>query len=370
VKLALICPYAWDRPGGVQSHVRSLAPVLARRGHEVAVVAPLAGERPVPPDDYDIHFVGHTMSVPANGSVAPIAYGRRAAAEVKAALDRIAPDVVQAHEPLIPSISLHAVNSTDAPVVGTFHAATESSIGYWVAQPYLKRAAARMVCRTAVSPAARALAGRYFPGDYAIVPNGIDVDRFTSADPLDFGLGKSILFLGRIEKRKGLEVLIQAVARLGDLDVRLVVVGDGPRLDRSRRLAQRLDVNCEWLGRVSDDDVPRAYKGAGVYCAPNLGGESFGIVLLEAMAAGTPIVCSSLQAFEKVAGEAASFAPPGDVGRLAAALRDTLERPERARVDAGLRHAKRYDWGALAEALEDVFRSAAERAVTRPDGKR
>ena len=362
MRIGIVCPYAWDRPGGVQSHVRSLAPALARRGHDVTVIAPLVGPEPLGSEEYATEFVGRAVSVPANGSVAPVAFGPRVAARVKEVLALLEADVVQVHEPLIPSLSLLAVNGSPAPVVGTFHAATDSSAGYRMARPYLRRAAERMTMRTAVSPAARALAARYFAGEYEIVPNGIDVARFADASPMDFGAKKTILFLGRVEKRKGLEVLVQAVALLGDLDVRLVVVGEGPRVRRAERLARRARIDAVWLGRVSEDDVARAYRGADVYCAPNLGGESFGIVLLEAMAAGTPIVCSSLDAFEMVAGDAATFARPGDVAALAAALRDALTTEITTdRVEAGRKVAMEYDWTLLAGRLEEVFDRAAGR---------
>lgn len=374
MRLALICPYAWDRPGGVQSHVRSLAPALARRGHEVAVIAPASSRfedehehgRGGSGDaaDYSLHLVGRTISVPANGSVAPIAFGPRTASRLKEVLGRLAPQVIQAHEPLIPSLSLLAIRAGEAPVVGTFHAATEKSLGYRVARPYLKRVADGIVNKTAVSPAARALASRYFPGHYTIVPNGIDVARFADAEPLDFGSKRTVLFLGRVERRKGLEPLIQAMARLGDLDVRLAVVGDGPRVSSARRLAGRLRIDAVWFGRASEADVARAYRGADVYCAPNLGGESFGIVLLEALAAGTPVVCSALDAFKDVAGDAATFAPPGDVALLAAGLRTILTSGgNEDHIAAGRRTAARFDWGRLAQRLEEVFATAArERA--------
>lgn len=358
MRITLICPYAWDRPGGVQSHVRSLAPALTRRGHEVSVIAPLAGPHRPAPDDYSLHFVGRTFSVPANGSVAPISFGPRPAAEVRGLLARLRPEVVQAHEPLIPSLSLLTARSTEAPIVGTFHAATEKSLGYRIARPYLRRTATRLAVRTAVSSAARALAERYFPGSYEIVPNGIDVARFATAEPLDFGSKKTVLFLGRVERRKGLESLIQAMAWSRDLDARLVVVGDGPRLASARRLASRLQVDVLWFGRATDADVASAYRGADVYCAPNLGGESFGIVLLEAMAAGTPVVASALPAFTGVAGDAAVFHPPGETGALAAALRGTLTSDNEQRIATGMQIAARFDWAALATTLEDVFERA------------
>ena len=368
MRVALVCPYAWDRPGGVQSHVRSLAAALATAGHEVAVVAPLA-DGPAPATSSDAAFevtpAGRTVAVPANGSVAPISFGRRAAAQTRAALENFVPDVVHVHEPLIPSISLLAVNARVAPAVGTFHAATESSVGYALARPLLRREVKKVSRRTAVSDAARALASRYFPGEYRIVPNGIDVKRFASAEPLDLGRRPTILFLGRVERRKGLEVLIQAVASLGDLSPRLVVVGRGPRERAARSLARRLQIDVEWLGAVDEETIPRLYRSADVFCAPNLGGESFGIVLLEAMAAGTRVVCSDLDAFRSVAGDAATFARRGDPRSLSAALRGNLggERGAGERVEVGRRRAEGFDWSVLVDELVGIYREAAVRAV-------
>jgi phosphatidyl-myo-inositol alpha-mannosyltransferase len=365
MRIALVCPYAWDRPGGVQSHVRSLAPALVGAGHEVAVVAPFS--RHANDDDasgnsehsgYEVTRVGRTIAVPANGSVAPISFGPRAAKKTKDALVSFSPDVVHVHEPLIPSVSLLAIRAEVAPVVGTFHAATESSVGYAAARPWLGREIQKVSRRTAVSEDARALAARYFPGDYSIVPNGIDVERFASAQPLELGEGPTILFLGRIEKRKGLEVLIQAVASLRDTGARLVVVGRGPREKASKALARRLRIDAEWIGRVDDDTVPRLFRSADAFCAPNLGGESFGIVLLEAMAAGAPVVCSDLDAFKTVAGDAALYARRNDPRSLAASLRTALFGPAHDRVAAGRERVKRFDWSNLVSELEAIYQAA------------
>lgn len=362
VRIALVCPYAWNRPGGVQSHIRSLATALVTAGHEVTVVAPTSGgpTATLGTNAFDLKAVGRTVPVPANGSVAPIAFGPRVAARTRAALDEFGPDVVHAHEPLIPSVSLLAVRASKAPVVGTFHASTESSLGYAAAQPWLTREVKKITYRTAVSEAARSLADRYFPGDYAIVPNGIDVARFASATPLDLGDKKTILFLGRLEKRKGLEILIQTVASLRDLDPKLVVVGRGPREKPAKALARKLRIDAEWVGAVDDDTIPRLYKSADVFVAPNLGGESFGIVLLEAMAAGAPLVCSDLDAFVEVAGDAGLVAKRNDPRSLAAALRTALAGgPDVAeRVEAGRKRVEQFDWPVLVRDLEAVYEQA------------
>ena len=364
MKVAIVCPYAWDRPGGVQSHVASLASTMRGRGHDVLVLAPRSLGRSSPEEG--VAFTGRSAPIPANGSVAPVAFGPGAAARVKAEIARFRPDVLHLHEPLIPSTSFLALTLTKVPAVGTFHASAESSFGYKIAAPVLERAAARLALRTAVSDAARAFASRYFPGEYILTPNGIDLARFASAEPEDLGSGASILFLSRLERRKGAEVLIQAMTRLRDLDTTLVIGGDGPEKRKLEALARRLEVPATFLGRVPQERVAPLFAGATVYCAPALGGESFGIVLAEAMASGAPVVCSDLEGFRGVAGQAARLVPPGDTGALASALRSVLDdadmRAEMSRM--GRRLASMYDWSRLALNVEAAYDKAMGARVT------
>lgn len=362
MRIAIVCPYAWDRDGGVQSHVRSLAETLRRRDHDVTVLAPYRSRPPQDEDGPDgATRVAKAFGVPANGSIAPVAFGPVAAAAVRKALKAIQPEVMHLHEPLIPSLSLLALWNSRTPSVGTFHAAAEESLGYRIASPVLQRAAGRLTIRTAVSDAARELIARYIPGEYTLTPNGVDTQRFAGAAPL-FGRDKpTVLFLGRIERRKGLEVLIQAMTRLRDLDAELVVGGSGPEERSARALAERLQVPATFLGRVPDEDVPRLYRSADVYCAPGLGGESFGIVLVEAMAAATPVVCSDLPGFRAVGGGAAELVPPAEAGPLADALRKVLTdaaHAERMRKTSS-RMASAYDWSRLVVGVEALYERAA-----------
>jgi phosphatidylinositol alpha-mannosyltransferase len=281
---------------------------------------------------------------------------------VRAVLEDAKPDVVHLHEPLIPSLSLLALLRATAPTVGTFHAAASSSFAYSASRPVLARAVDRLDVRTAVSDAARALISRYFPGEYLLTPNGVDVARFASADPLDFGAEKSVLFFGRLEPRKGLEVLIRAMADVHAPGARLVVAGDGPQRRESRLLAERLEVNASFLGPLSEGDKPRAFCAAAVYCAPAIGRESFGIVLLEAMAAGAPVVCSDLPGFRSVCGDAAVYVQPNDPAALAVALRRVLtddRRRDEMRA-AGAVTAAKFDWSVLVRRVEDVYELASE----------
>jgi phosphatidylinositol alpha-mannosyltransferase len=296
--------------------------------------------------------------------VAPVSFGPAVAARTRRALDAFRPDVVHAHEPLIPSVSFLALVGTSAPVVGTFHAAAEGSVGYLMGKPLLERAARRLAARTAVSDPARSLIARYLPGDYALTPNGVEVDAFKAVRPADLGPGRKVVFLGRLERRKGLEVLIQAMTRLRTIDVELIVAGAGPEEKRSRALARRLMVPARFLGRVGDDAKASLLARADVYCAPGLGGESFGIVLVEAMAAGAPIVCSSLTAFATVAGGAAVLVEAGDPGFLADALRRVLGDDALAlrMRKASRRTASGFDWNRLVGNVEGIYERVAEGA--------
>ena len=362
MKVAIVCPYAWDRYGGVQTHVRALAAALRRKNHDAVVIAPTAGE--VKKEEPGVLTVGRTLPVPANGSVAPLAFGPLAAAAMRRELRDLDPDVIHIHEPLIPSLSLLALWNAKAPVVGTFHAAAESSAGYRLARPLLERAVRRVTVRTAVSNAARALAEEYFPGDFTITPNGIDLARFERASAMALTESpRSVLFFSRLEKRKGVDVLIRAAAQMSDVDFRLVVAGAGPQDRAARALASSLGVDAEFLGRVDESDVPGVFRSSTVYCAPGLGGESFGIVLLEAMASGVPVVCSDLPGFREVAGDQAVLVPPGDAEALAAALRSVLADPQqRERMShASRERAAEYDWNVLVAEVEDVYREAVRR---------
>lgn len=361
LKVAIVCPYAWDRVGGVQSHIRALSQALTKKDHEVQIMAPSSMTLTHQfGGGGDVKLVGRAVGIPANGSVAPLAFGPLAAAGIRVALRDFEPDVMHLHEPLIPSLSLLALRASKVPSVGTFHAAKDSSVAYQVASPVLRKAAARLSVRTAVSDAARALINEYFPGDYTLTPNGVEVARFADAVPLDLPPGKKVLFVGRLERRKGLETLIQAMTRLRDLDVNLIVAGTGPAERSARALAARLGVQATFVGRLGEDELPRIYRSADVYCAPGLGGESFGIVLVEAMASGTPVICSDLPGYRAVAGNAATLVPPGDAGSLADALRVVLTDQTIAaqlKKDGG-RVASMFDWRRLVSNVEAMYEQA------------
>ena len=361
MKVALVCPYAWDRVGGVQSHIRALGRALTKEGHEVQIMAPSSmGLTHQVSGGGDVKLVGRAVGIPANGSVAPLAFGPLAAAGIRVAIRDFDPDVLHLHEPLIPSLSLLALRTSKVPAVGTFHASKEGSFAYQMASPVLRRAAARLAVRTAVSDAARDLISEYFPGEYRLTPNGVEVARFADAVPLDLPAGKKVLFLGRLERRKGLEVLIQAMTRLRDLDVELMVAGTGPADRTARSLASRLGISATFVGRLGEDELPRMYRSVDAYCAPGMGGESFGIVLIEAMAAGTPVVCSDLSGYRSVAGSSARLVPPGDAGALADALRSVLtdEALATQMKKDGKRTAGMFDWPRLVAGVQAIYERA------------
>jgi phosphatidylinositol alpha-mannosyltransferase len=341
---------------------------LGERGHEVLVLAPSLGRAPsVSEAGFSLRIVGRALPVPANGSVAPISFGPRAARAVDREVAAFSPDVMHLHEPLVPSTSMLALRTGAAPSVGTFHAATDSSLGYRLGRPLLESLVGRLAVRTTVSQAARDLVSTHFPGEYVMTPNGVDVARFQNAARSDRSdrHKKTVLFLSRIERRKGLQVLIQALASQRDLDARLVVAGSGPQERACRKLAEELLVDAAFVSGLSDEEVATTYADAEVFCAPGLGGESFGIVLLEAMAAGTPVVCSDLPAFRAVAGDSALYAATGNPASLAAAVRKVLrdEQTSKRLREAGAATAARYDWDRLVGGVELAY-GIATKAVT------
>jgi phosphatidylinositol alpha-mannosyltransferase len=349
VKVGIVCPYDWSYPGGVRSHILGLRRALEDSGIEVEVLAPASHLEP------EIVACGRTFAIPANGSVARLCFSRRARRAVAQRLERGDIDVLHLHEPAIPSVSLLALMGPRLPAVATFHAAAERSGGYAVARPLLGRYVSRIDVRVAVSDAARSLIGAYFPGQYRIVPNGVDVASFRAAQPSLSLLGAKpfVLFVGRPEPRKGFDVLLTAMQllRRERPDVRFACAGSSP------------EGLPEWvlpLGRLSQAELAGAYAAADVFCAPSTGGESFGIILAESMAAGTPVVCSDLRGYREAAGDAAEFVPVNDPAALARVLLGLLADPGRREtlVAAGRRRAAGLDWGVVARDVMECYEDA------------
>ncbi|HWW53166.1 MAG TPA: glycosyltransferase family 4 protein [Acidimicrobiales bacterium] len=314
MRIAQVSPYSLTLPGGVQGQVMGLARALRAMGHEARVLGPCDGPPPAP----FVTPLGRSIPTLANGSIAPIAPDPSCALRTLRALRDEDFDVVHLHEPLVPGPTLTTLLVTDVPTVGTFHRAGASQ-AYAAMRPAARWVANKLSLRCAVSEDARATATAALGGSYEVLYNGIEVERFAKADvwPTE---GPTILFVGRHEPRKGLDVLLEAMAFLPP-GVRLWVGSDGPQTAELRARFSG-DRRIEWLGRVADDEVAARLRGADVFCAPSLHGESFGVVLLEAMAAQTPIVASDLPGYRVVARPdvEALLVEPGDPRRLADAL--------------------------------------------------
>lgn len=352
MRVLLVCPYSLSTPGGVQGQVLGLARALRELGVDARVLAPSDG----PPPEPGVVTVGPSTKVPSNGSVAPIAHGKDQARLTLDAIEALGPDVLHLHEPLVPGPNQAALLGCDVPAVGTFHAAGAAPAYRYLRKP-LRSMVDRLAVRTAVSEEARRLAQEAFGGEFLVLPNGVDVPRFAKAErwPADRPV---ILFVGRHEERKGLVVLLDAFEGL-DRDAVLWVGGEGPETEELR--ARGLP-GVEWLGRLSDHDLARRLRGAGVFCAPSLHGESFGVVLLEAMAAGTPVVASGIPGYANVArsDREALLVPPADVTALRGALRRVLDEPSLAArlVAAGSARAAEFSLARLAERLVPVYERA------------
>lgn len=365
MRIALVCPYDVGIPGGVQAHVLALAGRLRADGDDVVVLAPSEGEA-----SEGIIPVGGSVRVPFNDSQAPIAVSPVAVRRALVALDRFRPDVVHVHEPGAPLLSLAVCLRGPHPLVGTFHAWSDSDRLYRIARPLLRAGIDRLSAKLAVSAAAAS----YHAGALGLpersfreVPNGVDVGRFGDAEPLpeivDAG-GERLLFVGRLERRKGVEELVRAFIRLKAErpGLRLLVVGDGPERPRCQNLLPaRLRSDVLFLGEVAQEDLPRFYASAHVFVSPALGGESFGIVLLEAMAAGLPVVASAIPGYRSVVrdGIEGRLVPPGDSRALASAVGTVLDNAalREAMADEGRHTVASYDWSVIAQRTRDIYRS-------------
>ncbi len=345
MRIGMVCPYSISVPGGVQEQVLGLARALRALGHPTRVLAPSDG----PPPDGWVTPLGNSIPTAANGSVAPIAPDPSAQLRLIRAVRDEGFDVLHLHEPLVPGACMTACLLKPAPLVGTFHAAGNSA-SYEFLTPPLRWLAGRLDARAVVSAEAEALAVEHLGGNYEPMFNGIEIDRFASVEPWPAD-GPTILFLGRHEPRKGLDVLLDALANLPP-DITVWVGSDGPDTER---LKQRHagDPRVHWLGRLTDEEKRRRLRGADVFCAPSLRGESFGVVLLEAMAAQTTIVASDLSGYRLVArpDRDGLLVPPGDAVALAEALGRALGDPnlQRRLVTSGVARAQEFSMATLAE---------------------
>ena len=334
MRIAIVSPYDWTVPGGVNNHVRSLADELRRRGCDVDVLAPAARAL----SEAGFVGLGGSVPVPYNGSVARIAFGPRALARVRRAVGRGRYDLLHVHEPLSPSVGLLAARAARVPVVATFHANLDRSLALSLARPVLRRTFDRLDARIAVSPSARDTWQRWFGGSMQVIPNGVGAEFFSKPEPLPgYRAGDpTVLFVGRLEPRKGLVYLVRAFLRLKPSfpRLRLLVVGRGDPKQQEKVMAMvppRLRTDVLFAGSVPQDDLPSYFASADVFCAPSLGGESFGIVLAEAMAVGVPVVCSDIAGYRDLVRDdhEGLLVPPRDPEALAGAIGALLDNPAR-----------------------------------------
>jgi phosphatidyl-myo-inositol alpha-mannosyltransferase len=368
VKIGLVSPYVYPLPGGVTQHVRFLYENLRLRGHEVRILTSSHGLQRS--SEGDVIRLGKGFSMPSNGSVGTITLSPRYVSQAHDLLERERFDVLHFHEPFVPFLSLVLLNQSQSVNIGTFHAYGGWSPAYEFGARALRGYADRLHGRIAVSAAARHFIDRYFPGDYKVIPNGVDMTRFRSAVPLTRWQDgtQNILFVGRFEPRKGVLGLLKAfrILRRTGYDCRLLLVGGGPQEREARRyVATRRLQGVEFLGRVSDDERNQLFRTADVFCSPATGRESFGIVLLEAMAAGAPIVASDIHGYKGVVrrGREALLVPPKDHKELAAAIGRLLkDRDLAASMSAsGLVRAEEFSWPRVTAKVDDYYGFAIRR---------
>ncbi|MGZ4602814.1 MAG: glycosyltransferase family 4 protein [Kineosporiaceae bacterium] len=363
MRIGIVCPYSFDVPGGVQFHVRDLAEHLIGLGHDVSVLAPADEDTPLP---WYVEGAGRAVPVKYNGSVARLAFGPVSRVRVRRWLAEGEFDVLHIHEPVSPSLSMLALWAATGPIVATFHTANLRSRVMQAAYPILRTSLEKITARIAVSEDARRTLVEHLGGDAVVIPNGVYVDRFADASPRPEWQGTpdrpTVAFVGRIdESRKGLPVLAAAVpaVRARRPGTRFLVLGRGDGDEALEGLAARDRAAIELLGPLGDAEKAALLRSVDVYVAPHTGGESFGIVLVEAMSAGAPVLASDLGAFRRVLDDGALgvLFPPGDPAALASRLLGLLEAPaERARLAAAAgRAVRRYDWSRVGGQLLTVY---------------
>jgi len=350
----MISPYSLTVPGGVQAQVLGLSRALREKGVDVRVLGPCDG----PPPEPGIMSLGASIPTAANGSVAPIAPDIPAQLRTMRAIWNEDFDVLHLHEPLAPGVTTTAILVKTCPIVGTFHAAGTSAAYKWINRG-CRNLLARIDVRVCVSPMAQEMVQSALGGTYGQTFNGVEIGQYQGAKPWPSD-GPTIFFIGRHEDRKGLNVLLDAMRVLPG-NVKLWIAGSGPDTQRLQK-AHAGDERLEWLGRISEEEKIARLRGADVFCAPSLRGESFGVVLTEAMAAETAIVASDLDSYRRVTsdGEFARLVDPGNAAELAAGLKDVLDNPAASMrmVQGGIRRAEDFSMRRLADHYIELYEQA------------
>ena len=361
-RIGIVCPYGWDTPGGVQSHVGDLAEYLIRQGHYVSVLAPAIDEDKLP--DY-VTSAGRPISIPYNGAVARVLFGPIAASRVRQWITNGSFDVLHLHEPAIPSISLLACWAAEGPMVGTFHAAAKRQKVTFAVATILEPVIEKLTARIAVSEAARETLTEHLETDAIVVPNGIYADRYRDGKVDSRWTGNTLGFIGRFEEtRKGLEVLVNALPSIIAQypDVKVFVAGPGDKDAFLKNVDSQLHSRFTFLGRISEEEKANFLTSVSLYIAPNTGGESFGIILAEALAGGASVVASDIPAFDSLLGHGkyGTLFQSENPDDLAKKVIDLLgnEGERREIATRGKLYAQEFDWDVVAEKIYDVYEMA------------
>ena len=361
-KIGIVCPYGWDTPGGVQAHIADLATYLISQGHQVSVLAPVTDDSNLP--DYVVN-AGKPIAIPYNGAVARILFGPIAFARVRSWISQGDFDVVHLHEPAIPSISLLACFAAEGPLVGTFHASAKRQKAIFAIGPILEPVIEKLTARIAVSEAARATLTEHLETDAVVVPNGIYARRLASGKLDPKWSGTTIGFIGRFEEpRKGLAILVQALPAIiaKNPDVKVLVAGPGDSVNFLKEVPSALHSRFTFLGRISEEEKADFLHSIGVYVAPNTGGESFGIILAEALAAGAAVVASDIPAFDALLGSGAygTLFESENADSLATSINTVFGDDElRNHIrTSGKAYAQSFDWDEVATRIYDVYEMA------------
>jgi len=359
LNIGIVCPYGWDTPGGVQNHVRDLAEYLIAAGHNVSVLAPVIDETKMP--SY-VTNAGKPIAIPYNGAVARVLFGPIAFARVRQWIGQGDFDILHLHEPAIPSISLLACWAAEGPMVGTFHAAAKRQKAIFAIGPILEPVIEKLSARIAVSEAARETLTEHLETDAVVIPNGIYADRYRDGVVQEKWQGNTLGFIGRFEEpRKGLSVLVDALPIISRFapDVRVFIAGPGESEEVIKSIDPQLRSRFTFLGKISEQDKANFLASISLYIAPNTGGESFGIILAEALAGGATVVASDIPAFDSLLnhgqyGELFESESSTDLAkRVIDLLRDENRRVELGK--AGKLHAQQFDWKVVADQIFSIY---------------